>query len=402
MNTHYTRGIAPLAILLIIAIFVGGLGGGYAIVKNKETRNQQKIDQLEEKVADIEGKIGKEEEKVIEKEEKKEEQKPKPKPVIVAPKITSISPTSGNIDQTITVTGTGFTTTDNTVQFAHMKIDNVVSKNGKTITFNPKNATYELPDCAKSTTNPCLIAPVRPLEAGDVVSISIKNKNGISNPINYTLTSTLHVLSPNGGEVFSKGSVMNIQWNVDPTIERVSLSLERKSNIPPCSPTPTSSCPAVVPFYDGHIIANDIAAHSGNYSWKIPSMVNLGDYYILIAERGGSSRDRSDSTIVIVESSAPIISSINPGSGKTGTMARIYGFNLSKVAHIHFGPGIVKQFTAADSVIEFTIPQWHYLECFDSQPRCLVVIQPVKPDEYPVLVSNNVSDSNSLTFKVIE
>lgn len=100
-----------------------------------------------------------------------------------SPSITSLQPASGPVGTQVTVMGTGFTSTDNTVKFGVGYIKNIVS-NGTTIIFMVPDGL----DLCLPSGGPCPGAFPR-VSPGNY-NISLVNANGTSNAVLFTVTAT--------------------------------------------------------------------------------------------------------------------------------------------------------------------------------------------------------------------
>ncbi|MDO8569539.1 MAG: IPT/TIG domain-containing protein [bacterium] len=100
------------------------------------------------------------------------------------PSITVLSPISGPVGTAITITGTGFTSTGNTVNFGTGAIPDLTSSDGKTITF--ALPSYLNPACYYST--PRCLMPAFSVSAG-TYQVSVQNANGQSNQMPFSIVS---------------------------------------------------------------------------------------------------------------------------------------------------------------------------------------------------------------------
>lgn len=103
------------------------------------------------------------------------------------PNITSISPLTGPVGTQVTITGSGFTTTGNRINFdftpntSEPLWSNLNSANGSTLSFDLPGTNG-----AVCFNWPCLLTlPVNP----GLHKISVTNTNGTSNSVNFTVTS---------------------------------------------------------------------------------------------------------------------------------------------------------------------------------------------------------------------
>lgn len=114
-----------------------------------------------------------------------------PKPVI-----TMLSPTKGVVSTAVTITGSGFTTTGNTVSFAGTDAaTNLPSTDGKTLTFSVPTGTT------------CTI--------GSTCAVAVRNVNGTSNESAFLLTQNIapvQVVFPNGNENLVQGVDFTLSW----------------------------------------------------------------------------------------------------------------------------------------------------------------------------------------------
>lgn len=126
--------------------------------------------------------------------------------------IERISPIKASVGEEISIIGSGFTSTKNSLQFGSgfSYINNLVSSDGKTITFT-------LPE-SFDTCNPdgsvCAGLLSRPLP-GQMYEVVVINTNGRSNPVNFTVTSGSKPISPtptpNGGTGSVKSGTETVQ-----------------------------------------------------------------------------------------------------------------------------------------------------------------------------------------------
>lgn len=114
-----------------------------------------------------------------------------PKPVI-----TSLSPAKGSPGVSVTILGSAFTATGNSVNFAGTAAaTNVSSTDGKTLAFNVPSGTT------------CQI--------GHTCAVSVMNINGTSNESSFLMTQAItpvRVVFPNGGENLVQGVDFRLSW----------------------------------------------------------------------------------------------------------------------------------------------------------------------------------------------
>lgn len=223
-------------------------------------------------------------------------------PNATKPSFVLLSPASGPVGTSITLTGTGFTSTGNIVLFGSGAIPNLTSSDGKTITFVLPTSLnyacyYSVPRCLM------MLMPTFSVNAG-TYQVSVKNANGTSNQITFTVTqpvaSSITILSPNGGEIFARGGSMGINWSsfsANPTgcipgtvcPPRVDITLWT----PPCKPG--TQC--LVGQIQVATIASQIQ-DTGSFKWLVGGQFPDGKYVVKVSN--GKYSDQSDSSFSIL------------------------------------------------------------------------------------------------------
>lgn len=128
---------------------------------------------------------------------------------IVAPAISSLQPTSGPVGTSVTIVGSGFTPTNNSINFGGEYLDGV-SSNGTTITFTiPDTIT----PCPRISSNIACIQLAQQVTPG-TYAISVTNANGASNTVNFTVTSKTGALSINPTSAIIKVGGTTISGNI--------------------------------------------------------------------------------------------------------------------------------------------------------------------------------------------
>ena len=105
------------------------------------------------------------------------------------PVITSISPTSGPVGTQVTITGSGFTSTDNSINFGGGYI-NGLDSNGTNITFSVPNSLGFCPPSLGGVVKACPMLE-RMVNAGSY-DIFVENINGTSDTLSFAVTSILN------------------------------------------------------------------------------------------------------------------------------------------------------------------------------------------------------------------
>jgi IPT/TIG domain-containing protein len=99
-----------------------------------------------------------------------------------APVITAAQPLSGPVGTRVTITGTGFSPTANTINFGVSAFPNVPGTNGSIVFFIPMQTN---PPC-RNATPPCEIATAL-ITPGDY-ALSVSTLQGMSNAMTFTVT----------------------------------------------------------------------------------------------------------------------------------------------------------------------------------------------------------------------
>ncbi len=173
-----------------------------------------------------------------------------------APIITSLLPASGPVGTTVTIYGSGFGTSWNTVNFGSNIIPNVYSTNGTSMTFTVPS--YTSPACLYST--PACSLPQTQVISGPY-SVSVYNANGTSNAVNFTVTGSqntapsIFMMSPSSGRVgtqvtingsgFSGASLSFGGYSVPISYQTDNqITFTVPANLNYCPPNPNISCTA--------------------------------------------------------------------------------------------------------------------------------------------------------------
>jgi hypothetical protein len=96
--------------------------------------------------------------------------------------LVSLTPSFAAVGETVTLTGTGFTSTGNTILFGSGVIPRVESKNGTTLSFVIPQTLD--PECAFATPS-CKVASQQTVPG--TYAISVKNERGTSAPLTLTV-----------------------------------------------------------------------------------------------------------------------------------------------------------------------------------------------------------------------
>ncbi len=144
------------------------------------------------------------------------------------PVINSVSPTGAAIGQTVQLTGTGFSLTNNTINFGNGIVPNVISSDETTLSFSVPatlrtGCAFNYPPCP---------GPWQPTPLGPI-NISVTNDNGISSTTPFTVILTTVNTTPslvvqiNGGD-WPRKSVQVVGWGSTniPVANKLSIYLQ--------------------------------------------------------------------------------------------------------------------------------------------------------------------------------
>lgn len=170
------------------------------------------------------------------------------------------------------------------------------------------------------------------------ITFTIKNSSGQQTQTSSTVVvgsvstvGSLKVTSPNGGEVWSKGTNQMITWTSPYYFTATTADLKLVPYQAPCT---TQVCPMYM--LAPYTIATGIQINQNSYSWNVGSVIPIsasgygiptnvssapdGQYTIQICQGGTSNCDSSDSTFTITSnqtSNLPDINIISPNGGET-------------------------------------------------------------------------------------
>lgn len=214
-------------------------------------------------------------------------------PPSIIPTLSALSPSSGPVELQVTLQGTGFTSTGNTVRIGGVTVNNLSAPSG-TILFTVPSS----------------------LAAG-VYPVSVANVNGTSNTVPFTVTTTppppppppsvsptLSLISPKSGDTLTKGSTLNISWQC---VTSCSGPLSYDIKLIACG---SFACtPASMRIY---FIAKNIPTTL--YSWNVGRVIVQGDivsstvpdgaYRLQVCVAGSTTCDTSNTTLTLISNTA--------------------------------------------------------------------------------------------------
>jgi len=300
------------------------------------------------------------------------------------PVITYLNPQSGGVGTSVTVYGSGFTTSNNTVHFGNGIVTGLGSSDGQSLSF----------------VVPAQITGFgsQPIVLG-TYQISVTNGNGIaSNSMPFTITSTVNgngsptisnVSGPTSLSTNTTGTWQVTINNPNSNYATVSVSWGDTGNgyVNQAAPQQISGGIQTVPFSHAYI-------SSGTYTLTFT-----------VGNPNGQSNTYTSSVIVSGSSNnggTPSINYLSPSSGYVGTQVTVSGSNLSTNGSntINFGSGAIQNVFSNGSSVTFTVPSSVGPYC---QPgyACPQYLQQVTPGTYNVSVMNSYGTSNTIPFTVL-
>ena len=304
---------------------------------------------------------------------------------ISAPVISFLNPASGGIGTVVTVFGSGFTATGNSVRFGTGVIANLNSSDGRSVSFTvPARLTgFGTQVLTLSTYN-----------------VSVVNSAGYnSNALPFTVTSlgsasAPSILSVNGPTSLTIGATG--VWNI---------VINNQSN----SYVTTSVNWGDQGAYGNSVSEPQTAYAQGNQTLSFSHAYAAGGNYTVTFTVTNSAGSKTSSATVFVPFSAVsnnvTLSYLSPSAGRAGTRIALIGSGFTAFDNtVHFGIGGTQHVPSQNgAIIYFTIPS--YLSPCDTMVSgnvCALFLQQVPPGSYPVFVTNANGTSMTFNFQVIQ
>ncbi len=298
------------------------------------------------------------------------------------PTLTSLTPTSGAVGSTVTIYGSGFTTSGNSVRFGQGVIANLNSFDGRGLSFT---------------------VPAQLSGFGSQVmtlgtyNVSVVNGAGYStNALPFTVTSLASSASPTIVSVSGPTSILpgvSGTWTVVVN-NHGNTYLTTSVNWGDQGQGYAATAPQTVIQQGTQTLTFSHAyAQTGNYSVAFTA--------------SNSSGSQTSSATVSVSPSATsqnlTLTSLSPTSGRVGTQVTLTGSGFTASNNtVHFGIGGLQNVASANgTTIYYTIPS--YLSACDLMTfgmACTPYAQSVVTGTYPVYVTNSNGASSILYFTV--
>ena len=297
-----------------------------------------------------------------------------------APTLSYLDPVSGGVGTSVTVFGSGFTTSGNTVHFGAGIISNLTSPDGRSVSF---------------------IVPTTLTGFGSQVmtlstyNVSVTNGAGFtSNSLPFTVTSLAstgiptisNVSGPTSLSLGTTGTWIITVSNIGNTYVTTSVNWGDS--------TYTTPAPQV-----SYVQGSQTLTFSHVYT-------TAGTYQITFTATNTSGSRSASATVTVPfsgTSNAPTLSSIWPGTGSIGTQIVLQGTNFSATDNtVRFGIGGTQHVPSQNgTTIYYTVPS--YVSPCDVAPAgglCAQNIQQVMPGPIQISVSTGNGASSPLYFTV--
>jgi hypothetical protein len=307
-----------------------------------------------------------------------------------APTITYINPVSGSVGTSVTILGTGFTASGNTVHFGTGIITALSSNDGRSVSFTVPSALT-----GYGSQNTGL----------GVYNISVTNGSGFTtNVVPFTVTSlnsnggSLSITSVNGPTSIPAGSIGT--WTV--TINN--------PNSTALTVTPNWGDSSVYPYNQYNGVNTQSAPQTvyagGTATLTFTHVYSTGGTYSISfsASNAGGTQTSVTRSVIVTGSNGyngiPAISYLSPNSAYVGAQVTIYGSNFASNDTIMFGSGAISSVTSNGSSITFTVPSYVGPYCAPGN-ACPQYVISITPGTYNVSVMTGNGTSNAVSFTVL-
>lgn len=298
------------------------------------------------------------------------------------PAISYLSPNSGAVGTSVTIFGSGFSSTGNTVHFGNGIISNLQSYDGYSVSF----------------TIPTTLSGYgyQPIGLG-TYDVSVANSSGVvSNKLPFTITSTgstgaVTISSVTGPT--SLGVGVSGTWSVviqNPGNASVTTSVTWGDN---------------TNYANQNVAQTTYAQGTATLTFSHVYYAN-GTYTVTFTVSNGSGQSNTSSATVYVSGTGAngvvSVTSMTPTTGPVGTQITITGTGFDAYNNtVHFGNGGTMHVPAYNGVIYYTVPS--YLSPCDVSGGgvCAQYLQQVTPGSYPVYVTTPSGSSGATNFQVL-
>ncbi len=298
-----------------------------------------------------------------------------------SPTISWLNPNYGATGTSVTVYGSGFTSSGNSVHFGVGIIANILSNDGQTLSFTvPSQLTgFGSQNVGLGTYN-----------------VSVTNGNGYSTTaIPFTVTS----LNGNGGVGYGSPTISGVTGPTNLTAGSSGTWTVVVNN-------PSGGYVTVTPQW-GDGTTNTASAQSVQASSQATltfshTYSSTGTYTITFTASNTTGSNSASATVTVSGSNygnVPTITSLWPTSATIGQQVTLYGTFPTSGNTINFGTGTIQNvYSQNGSQISFTIPQYITPYCSGTY-TCYQ--QPVTSGTYNISVRGYQGTSNTVSLQVI-
>ncbi|MCR4325249.1 MAG: IPT/TIG domain-containing protein [Patescibacteria group bacterium] len=301
---------------------------------------------------------------------------------IQAPVLTYLNPSQGGVGASVTVFGSGFTTSGNTVHFGNGIIANLSSIDGQSVSFTVPSTITGFGSQVVTM---------------GAYQVYVTNSAGFStNSMPFTVTSLgTSAIAPtitgiNGPTTLQAG--VQGTWTI--TVNN------------PSGTYLTTSVTWGDEGEYGYAAAQPQAAYvTGQTTLTFThTYYSAGTRTVSFTVRNTSGQSNSATATVSVSSQStqgPLtISSLTPTTGPVGTQITVYGSGFTYANTVLFGSGaITNVYSPNGTTLTFTVPQYLSPYCAPNM-YCAQYVQQVTPGQYNVSVQNQNGTSGTLPFLV--
>lgn len=300
-----------------------------------------------------------------------------------APVLISLNPQSGAVGTSVTVYGYGLSSTGNTVHFGSGVIANLVSSDGRSVSFTVPSQLSGYGSQATTL---------------GTYNVYVTNASGVSsNVLPFTVTSLGASAAPVITGVSGPTSLsVNQQGTWTITVNNQNAAYLSVSVL------------WGDPAYGAYASAPQQVYGAGTQTLTFShAYAQAGTFTITFTAANGSGTSNTSSVTVNVSgigtSGAVSLSSLSPAQGMVGTQVVIRGSGFSAYDNtVHFGAGGTRHVPSFDNgtTIYYTVPA--YVSACDlvSSGVCGAPVMLVTPGSYALSVGNAGFTSNALTFTV--
>lgn len=298
--------------------------------------------------------------------------------------VSYLSPNSGAVGQSVTVFGSGFSATNNSVRFGNGVIANISSNDGRTLTFTVPSTLTGFGSQAVTL---------------GTYYVAVTNALGqTSNSLPYTVTS------------LGSSGIPSVQTINGPTT--IAVGVTGTWTVTINNPASTNLTVAVnwgdTGVFGAQSSAPQYVLLQGQTTLSFQhAYLQTGTYTIVFtATNAQGQQNQASMSVTVIGSNASqtSLNSISPTSGRVGTQVSLAGSGFTSDNTVRFGVGGTQHvFAQNGNTIYYTIPSY-VSPCDVNAPGtyCAAYAQQVTPGAYQIFVTNGNGASNQLTFTVTQ